>query len=328
LPVPTLSSARQLPISAAIAIWTAIVALAAFYAMMLGFGGPRLGIALGVAAGLFAFELLLAVPRIQSSLQGSFGARLGVLAPLVPLGLFLIYSVALGNRTWLTVAGAAYVIAPALILASSAGKAPGTWEDYLAVLVLWLPVELQLNYHLFPYPSPMTHTLTILLALSTGVAAFVLLRRLEDVGYVLDWRRGYFAHFAILFIVFAAIAIPLGMRIGFIHWAPSFSRLRAAPLTIIGILFFTAWPEEFLFRGLLQNLLSKTLKSSWLGLFAAAIIFGFSHIHHAPFPNWKYVGLASIAGVFYGLAWMRTRSLVPGVMIHALVDISWHILFR
>jgi len=304
------------------------VALAAVYAVWLGFSGPTLGIALGVAAGLFAFELFLAVPRAQNSLRSSFGARLGVLAPIVPLGLFLIYSVAIGNRTWITVAGAAYVIAPALILASSAGKAPGTWEDYLAVLVLWLPVELQLNYHLFPYPPPMTHTLTILLALSTGVAAFVLLRRLDDVGYGIDWRGSYFAYFAILFAVFAAIAIPIGIKIGFIHWAPSFGRLRAAPLTIIGILFFTAWPEEFLFRGLLQNLLSKTLKNSWLGLFVAAIIFGFSHIHHAPFPNWKYVGLASIAGVFYGLAWMRTRSLVPGVMIHALVDISWHILFR
>jgi uncharacterized protein len=304
------------------------VALAAVYAIRLGLGGPRLGIALGVAAGLFALELFLAVPRLQGSLRSSFGARLGVLAPLVPLGLFLIYSVALGNRTWITVAGAAYVIAPALILASSAGEPAATWEDYLAVLALWLPVELQLNYHLFPYPPPMTHTLTILLAISTGVAAFVLLRRLDDVGYAIDWRASYFAYFAILFVVFAAVAIPIGIKIGFIHWAPSFSRLRAAPLTIIGILFFTAWPEEFLFRGLLQNLLSKTVKSPWLGLVAAAIIFGLSHIHHAPFPNWKYVGLASIAGVFYGLAWMRTRSLVPGVLLHALVDISWHILFR
>ncbi|MDE3111247.1 MAG: CPBP family intramembrane metalloprotease, partial [Acidobacteriota bacterium] len=242
--------------------------------------------------------------------------------------LFLIYSVAVENRPWLTVAGAAYVIAPALILSRSAGKPGATWEDFLAVLVLWLPVEFRLSYRLFPYPQPMTHTLAILLALSTGVAAFVMLRRLDGVGYAVDWRRGYFAHFAILFTVFAAIAIPLGLRLGFIHWEPSLRRLRAAPLTIIGILFFTAWPEEFLFRGLLQNLLSRTLKRSWLGLIVAAIIFGFSHILHAPFPNWKYVALASIAGLFYGLARMRTRSLVPGVLIHALVDISWHILFR
>jgi CAAX protease family protein len=316
----------SLPVAAI--IWTAIVALAAVYGMWLGFGGARFALALGVAAALFAFEFFLALPRVQSSLQTAFGARHGILSPLVPLGLFLIYSVALDHRPWLTVAGAAYVIAPALILAGSAGKAPGTWEDYLAIALIWLPVEFRWMYRLFPYPAPLAHTLTILLAVSTGVAAFLLLRRLDGVGYFLDWCRGYFAHFALLVIVLAAIAIPLGIKIGFLAWAPSFSRLRAAPLTIIGILFFTAWPEEFLFRGLLQNLLSKSLKSSWLGLVAAALIFGFAHILHSPFPNWKYVALASIAGVFYGLAWMRTRSLVPGVLIHALVDISWHVLFR
>jgi membrane protease YdiL (CAAX protease family) len=328
VPVTPNSSSRQLPFLAAIAIWALIVALAAMYAMRAGFGGANLALALGVAAALFAFEFFLALPNIQNSLQTSFGARLGVLAPIIPLGLFLIYSVSLSHRPWLTVAGAAYVIAPALILASSAGKSPGTWEDYLAIAIIWLPVEFRWMYRLFPYPSPLTHTLTILLALATGVAAFILLRRIDGVGYALDWRRGYFVNFVLLFAIFAAIAIPLGMKMRFLTWAPSVGRLRALPLTIIGILFFTAWPEEFLFRGLLQNLLSKSLKSSWLGLIVAAAIFGLSHILHSPFPNWKYVALASIAGFFYGLAWMNTRSLVPGVLMHALVDITWHLLFR
>lgn len=317
-----------MPLAAAITLWAAIVALAAVYAMLHGYGGPSLVLALGVAAALFAFELFLALPHVQNSLRTSLGARIGILAPVIPLGVFLLYSVTLGHRPWVTIAGAAYVIVPALILAGSAGKAPGTWEDYLAVAIIWLPVEFRWMYRLFPYPAPLTHTLTILLALGAGVAAFILLRRLDGVGYALDWRRGYFFYFAALYAIFAAIAIPLGMKMGFLAWQPSTSRLRALPLTIVGILFFTAWPEEFLFRGLLQNLLSKSLKSSWLGLFAASIVFGLSHILHSPFPNWRYVALASIAGVFYGLAWMRTRSLVPGVLIHALVDVSWHLLFR
>jgi CAAX protease family protein len=317
-----------LPFSAAITIWTAIVALAAVYGMLLGLGGPSFAIALAVAAALFGFEFFLALPRIQDALQRYFGARAGMLSPIIPLGLFLIYSITLTGRPWLTVAGAAYVIAPALVLASSSGKAPGTWEDYLAVGILWLPVEFGWMYRLFPYPPPLTHTLTIVLALGTGAAAFILFRRLAGIGYFLDWRRGYFANFAVLFLVFAAIAIPVGMKMHFLVWAPSIQRLRALPLTLIGILFFTAWPEEFLFRGLLQNLLSKTLKNSWAGLFVAAPLFGLAHILHGTFPNWRYVALASIAGVFYGLAWMRTRSLVPGVLLHALVDISWHLLFR
>jgi hypothetical protein len=183
-------------------------------------------------------------------------------------------------------------------------------------------------YRLFPYPPVLTHTLTILLALSTGVAAFVLLRRLECVGYSVEWGRGFGWQFLLNFTLFGAIAIPLGMKMHFLAWDPSFARVRSLPLFAPGILLFTAWPEEFLFRGVLQNLLSKTFKNRWAGLLVASLIFGLSHIFHAPYPNWKYVLLATTAGLFYGHVWMRTGSLLPGALVHALVDISWHVLFR
>ena len=32
--------------------------------------------------------------------------------------------------------------------------------------------------------------------------------------------------------------------------------------------------------------------------------------------------LATIAGLFYGRTWMKTGSLFPGAIVHALVDIS------
>ena len=133
--------------------------------------------------------------------------------------------------------------------------------------LIWLPVALPFPrrqlYLVFPYPPPLTHTLAILLALGTSVAAFVLVRRLDGVGYEIAWRPGFGWNFGLHFTILAAIAIYVGMRIGFLVFSPSLSRLRSFPLTALGILFFTAWPEEFLFRGLLQNLLSKTLKNEW-----------------------------------------------------------------
>jgi membrane protease YdiL (CAAX protease family) len=104
--------------------------------------------------------------------------------------------------------------------------------------------------------------------------------------------------------------------------------LRSVPLAAIGILFFTAWPEELLFRGLLQNLLTKSLKSEWAGIIVAALVFGASHLNNGGFPNWRYGILATIAGIFYGRAWIKTGSLLPGAIVHALVDVLWHILFR
>jgi hypothetical protein len=225
-------------------------------------------------------------------------------------------------------AGAAYAVVPALLVAASAGKPPGTWEDYAAAVVLWFPLQFHWMYRVFPYPPPLTHVLAILMALSTGVAAFVLIRRLDGIGYAIEWRPGFAWNFGFHFVLYAAVAIFLGTKLGFLSFAPSIGRERFFPLSALGILFFTAWPEEFLFRGILQNLLSHTLKNKYAGLVVASMIFGLSHIIHAPYPNWKYVFLATIAGLFYGRAWMETGSLVPGVLVHALVDISWHILFR
>ncbi len=320
----------KLPV--ALAVWGAIVTLAAFAGMRLGFSGRRFTVALAVAAALFAFEFFLAAPSVMSRAQASLGGRGRILAPLVPLFAVLIYGGAVYGSTKYILAGAAYAIVPALLLSSSSGKPPGTWEDYLTAILIWLGVWLlppyRLLYHIFPYPAPLTHTLSILMALSTAVAGFVLVRRFDGIGYAVEWRRGFAWNFGLHFVAFVAIAIPIGMKIGFLIYDPSLARVRSLPLTALGILLFTAWPEEFLFRGVLQNMFSRTFKNQWAGLIAASVVFGFSHVLHAPVPNWKYVGLATIAGLFYGRAWMKTGSLLPGTLVHALVDISWHVLFR
>jgi uncharacterized protein len=326
--MPDNSKSWKMGLLFAAVVWAAIVALAAFAGNWMGYGGRRFAVALGVAAVLFAFEWFLAAPAVLSFFQTAVSGRAALLAPVLPLVAFIVYSLAANGSAKLAIAGACYAIAPALLLSGCTGKTPGTWEDYAAAIALWVPIQFQWLYKLFPWPPPLTHTMSILLALSGGVAAFVLVRRLEGVGYAVEWRRGFAWNFGFHYIVYAAIAIFLGLRIGFLTFDPSLRRGPFLPISVLGILFFTAWPEEFFFRGILQNLLSKTFKNDWAGLVIASVIFGFSHIRHAPFPNWKYVLMATIAGLFYGHAWMKTRSLVPGVMVHALVDISWHMLFR
>jgi membrane protease YdiL (CAAX protease family) len=312
----------------AVAIWAVVVLLAAFAGIQLGYSGARFAIALGVAAALFGFEFFLAVPKVFGTVLGALGQRGAVVAALVPLFAVLVYAIGVGGNWKYTLIGAAYAVLPTLLLAASAGRSGATRVDYAAAAIVWLPVEFRWMYRLFSFPPQLTHTLTILLALSTGVAAFVVLRRLEGVGYAIEWVRGSGWIVLTHFLLFATIAVPLGIAIGFIAYDPSIARPRSLPVAVIGITFFTAWPEEFLFRGILQNLFSRTLKSQWIGLAVASVVFGLSHILHAPFPNWKYVILATIAGIFYGHAWMKTGSLLPGALVHALVDISWHVLFR
>lgn len=309
-------------------MWVPIVVFVILLGFRLGYGGRRYGIALSIAGALFAFEFFLASPPVLGRARKFLGEHGGVIAPLAPVCAVLIYTTSVSGNWKMALVGAAYSVLPALLVARSVGKAPGTWEDYAAVILIWLPVEFRWMYRVFPYPPELTHALTVLTALSTGIAAFVLLRRMDGIGYAIVWRRGFGANVALHFLIFAAIAVTVGTQIEFLKFDPTLARLRTLPLATVGITFFTAWPEEFLFRGVLQNLFSRTFKNQWTGLAIASVIFGFAHIMHAPSPNWKYVFLATIAGLFYGHVWVKTGSLFPGALVHALVEISWHVLFR
>jgi membrane protease YdiL (CAAX protease family) len=98
----------------------------------------------------------------------------------------------------------------------------------------------------------------------------------------------------------------------------------------IGIYLTVAIPEEFLFRGILQNLLEHSLKSERAGLHSlliASAVFGAAHLHHPPVPNWRYAILATLAGIFYGNVYRSRRRLCASALTHALVDTMWHFWF-
>lgn len=313
-----------MPITAAFIIWAALVLFGIFEGLRLGYGGGSFGIALAVAAVLLAAEILTAAPRMRDRLVAFFRGHAFFLAPIVPLAAFVVYALNFYRVNWAYfVAGVFYVVIPAVLAARARGKSSGVWEDYAALFLIWLPVQFRWMYRLFPFPRELTHTLTILFAVATALAAFLFVRRLDGIGYGVEWRGGFGRTVVVNFVLAAIIIIPLGEAMHFIRFGPTLRSLRATPLAGAEILVFTAWPEEFLFRGLLQNLLSRTLRSRYAGWIVASVIFGFAHILHAPVPNWKYVLLATIAGLLYGRAWMKTRSMLPDTLIHALVDTIW-----
>lgn len=91
--------------------------------------------------------------------------------------------------------------------------------------------------------------------------------------------------------------------------------------------FLVAVPEELFFRGVLLNLLLPRLgKRSALAV--SAVLFGLSHFNKGARFNWRYVLLATIAGVFYGRAWLDQRRIFCSAITHATVDVTWSLWFR
>ncbi|MBI4248800.1 MAG: CPBP family intramembrane metalloprotease [Elusimicrobia bacterium] len=221
-----------------------------------------------------------------------------------------------------------YLLLPCGLLHQTRGLKPGARgaAALAALLLFWLPMEFE---RLPPVSLPGEAGLDLnkLLAVAAAMYFFIIDARLDGVGMVFpaaaaDWRRT-----ALEFVFCAALLVPLGFGIGFVAWNPRFGGAAYELLKPAGIFALTAVPEEFLFRGVLQNCIEKITGRRTLALVAAAAIFGLSHFNTPPIPNWKYVFLACVAGIFYGRAYRGTGSILASAAVHTLVDWLWISLF-
>jgi CAAX protease family protein len=129
-------------------------------------------------------------------------------------------------------------------------------------------------------------------------------------------------------VAFALLALPLGLALNFLHpHSNEQVSWGGFIFQFIGIYLTVAIPEELLFRGILQNLLVRSIHrgpSGLYGLLIASVVFGAAHLHHAPVPNWRYGILATLAGIFYGNAYRTRQRLCASALTHAFVDAIWH----
>jgi uncharacterized protein len=201
------------------------------------------------------------------------------------------------------------------------------WQDALAILAIWLPFDLRLLKNI--WIGKVTYGFNTLLAVNLAVVLFICFRRVEDVGYHFRFSRKILSQGLLNLLIFTPIAILIGLGSGFLTWAPQGRGPLQVVLTALGIFLFIAIPEELLFRGLIQNLLARTLGNRTAALIIASIIFGASHLNNASYPrNLIYMLLATIAGIFYGRAYLATGSLLAAAITHTLVDTIWHELFK
>jgi membrane protease YdiL (CAAX protease family) len=310
---------------------TAVVCFAAALdASWHGMGGRGLTATLITFSFYLGVQSLFAAAGVCERFAYAYGAGAGFLLGAAALLAYLIYALGTnGFAPWRAGVAAGFVFIPLALESSAERKVPGAWQDYVTLGGIWVLVKFYLPGWLWPgQGGRLSYILTTLLAVNVALASFLLVRRLGNVGYLVGWGRHWTLWVFGSFLLFAAVAIPLGTAIHFVHFEAHRQALRSLPWTASVILLFIAWPEEFLFRGLLQNMLTKSLGNRTLGLLAAALAFGLSHVTNGVFPNWRYVVLGSIAGLFYGWTWKKTGSIFASALVHAAVDVTWRLFFR
>ena len=256
--------------------------------------------------------------RLRSALAGP--ARRLVVGPALLLGTALVYAQATGLPVWPRAVGlAAYLGGPValLILRQWTGRGSSVFS-FGAALALWLPIEFGLLPSL-PFPPPDGYDVSQVVGIIAAFYLFLVAQPLAGVGYTFALGRRDL-RLAVSALAFVAVAaLPLGFLTGFLTWHP---RVNPASLiaTPVVIYLVTAVPEEFLFRGVIQNLIARRWGSR-VGLGTAAVIFGVAHL-----PDLRYVVLATLAGLAYGWVYARSGKITASALTHTGVDWIWVLL--
>ena len=202
------------------------------------------------------------------------------------------------------------------------GRRGLTWVDAAVWMLLWIPFDLRWIYDLGGDYNWWAIAISVL-----GVIGWYGMRDLPEFGYRLVPNLRDIVVAVVATAVFAAIIIPIGLAIDFLSWPPSQPpQLIPALLMAAGIFLTVAIPEELFFRGILQHGLDQMYQRRWLTLLAASFLFGLMHWNNAGELTEKvaYVALATVAGVFYGLAYRRSgNNILAAALAHTLVDVIW-----
>ncbi len=253
---------------------------------------------------------------------------------------YAVYSLPTGQFSAISL-GKLVVLCSVIALPYVLWRAPARrlgWQDALVICALAYPMVSGLStlfrdvYQGFEPPAHRLDALGKLMLIPLGLFAFLELRRLAETGFRLlprraDWRPALLcsAH------GFPWIAIT-GLVTGYLRWESPLGDLPGAVAAtlgkLVGIYFTTALAEEFLLRGVVQNLLAKSTGRPLVAQGIAAALFGAAHLGRGGFPNWPYAITAAVLGWFCGRAYARSGSVTPAMITHALAVAGQELLFE
>ena len=126
--------------------------------------------------------------------------------------------------------------------------------------------------------------------------------------------------------------LVVGIASGYLQWDPPLSdplrSLGAAIGKLVGIYFTTALAEEFLLRGVVQNLAAASMGRPLLAQGISALLFGAVHLGRGGFPNLPYAATASVLGWFCGSAYAKSGTVTAAMIVHALAVAGQELFFR
>ncbi len=242
--------------------------------------------------------------------------------------------------------GFLYCFIPFLLVLPLKNSSPVlTIPDVILVLFLWLPVEFGIVPGLgIPHVQPIV-SVYLLIGLNILLYIYLVIRQLPGMGYTFKLKDHEWRTAVMNFLVLLVISILAGLVTHFIVFSRSMPSFGEMIQKLLFICFFVALPEEILFRGVVLNLIETRLggikNAGMVALVISSVLYGLAHGNNAipPFVDmnagflgtwhipWAFMLLATIAGFFYGLTFIKTRKVFAAVIVHLFINWSWFVFF-
>ena len=314
-------------------VLTCLVAIGAAAAAVIGRkSGPELGPAILVLSLLTFPYTAFATTSVLRDLQ-RWTRRVGpsslFFAGVYFVAAYLIYAFGTGvfsTAGLLRLIG--FLIVPTALIWSAGGVKRVLWQDWVALAFIWLPFNFGFIDGIWEWPEGQAgYILNTPMAVDLALLLYFGYRRLDTFSFRLSWRWSDLPLVFKALAGFMVIALPIGLGTGFLALNPKleWAKLLGTPLASF---WFIALPEELLFRGLMFGMLRRATGKTWLALVVSSLLFGISHWHNPGLPDFRYVGLATVAGLFYGYTFVRTSNLTAAALLHAAVDTLWDLFFH
>lgn len=184
----------------------------------------------------------------------------------------------------------------------------GVWQKYLATLI---PEEFA-----FPCAALILIIISLVFIKRRGIALYGARGAGKDILCAVKWLA-----------LAAATLIGSGFFLEFIRWNPDTHSMAAKAADYF---LWVAPTEELIFRGIIFALFNLQFRSRPSVVFTA-VLFSLMPSHIAGqgiFPNWKYAGMAFVAGLFYGGSYRESKNVLVPMFLHGSVDTIWRICFN
>jgi hypothetical protein len=202
---------------------------------------------------------------------------------------------------------------------------------FLLVAAAPLATHVFPRLYVAPEARPQVDILGHVMWLRLGIMALLVLREWDPGAFGLwpdrrEWRLG-FLYFLVSILPIACLSLALHDT-RFAPLAAPWWRIAGIGVgTFFGIFWVVALGEDLLFQGVIAQAIRNAWNSQWAAVLIAAVIFGSAHLWFHAFPNWRRALVAGLLGITLSLLYFRSGSVRAPMVTHALVVVTWRVLF-